>query len=199
MERDERKTRNILETRYMTVQDPILRYPVPGARRVGNYIWGSVMCLGGLGFLITGLSSYYQIPFFSVLTSPTIQFFPQGLVMCFYGILGLVLGTYIWLIIFWNLGEGFNEFNRQTGSIRIFRWGFPGKNRRIDLQYPIQEVQSIRVDIQEGINPKRIIYLKLRGNREIPLTRAGQPLSIQEIENQAAELARFLQVSLEGI
>jgi len=183
----------------MIAQEPIIRYEVPGARRIGNYIWGSVMCLGGIGFLITGLSSYFEIPFFSLLTSPTIQFFPQGLVMCFYGVLGLILGTYIWLIIVWNLGEGFNEFNRQTGYIRIFRWGFPGKNRRIDLQYPIQEVQSIRVEIQEGINPKRIIYLKLRGNREIPLTRAGQPLSIQQIETQAAELAKFLQVSLEGI
>lgn len=183
----------------MITQEPIIRYSVPGARRFGNYVWGSLLCLGGIAFLLTGLSSYFEIPFFSLFKSPTIQFFPQGLVMCFYGVLGLVLGIYIWLIIFWNLGEGFNEFNRQTGYVRIFRWGFPGKNRRIDLQYPIQEIQSIRVEIQEGINPKRIIYLKLRGNREIPLTRAGQPLSIQQIETQAAELAKFLQVSLEGL
>ena len=119
--------------------------------------------------------------------------------MCFYGILGIFLSLYIWLIIIWDLGEGFNEFNVETGQIKIFRWGFPGKNRRIDLQYPIQDVQSIRVEIQEGLNPKRVIYLRLRGNREIPLTRAGQPISIQEIENQAAELAKLLQVSLEGM
>eukprot|EP00890_Picochlorum_soloecismus_P003092 jgi/Picsp_1/3784/NSC_06619-R1_photosystem i assembly protein ycf4 len=112
---------------------------------------------------------------------------------------GLSLSLYIWLIIIWNLGQGFNEFNLEKGEIRIFRWGFPGKNRRIDLQYSIDDVQSIRVDIQEGLNPKRVIYLKLRGNREIPLTRAGQPISLQELENQAAELARVLQVSLEGI
>ena len=119
--------------------------------------------------------------------------------MCFYGILGILLGTYIWLILLWNLGQGFNEFNLETGQVRIFRWGFPGKNRRIDLQYPIDDIQSIRVEIQEGLNPKRIIYLRLRGNREIPLTRAGQPISIQELENQAAELAKLLQVSLEGM
>ena len=92
----------------------------------------------------------------------------------------------------------FNEFNLETGQVRIFRWGFPGKNRRIDLQYPIADVQSIRVEIQEGLNPKRVIYLRLRGNREIPLTRAGQPISIEELESQAAELAKFLQVALEG-
>jgi len=116
-----------------------------------------------------------------------------------YGFLGILLGTYIWLILLWDLGQGFNEFNLQTGQVRIFRWGFPGKNRRIDLQYPIEDIQSIRVEIQEGLNPKRIIYLRLRGNREIPLTRAGQPISIQELENQAAELAKLLQVSLEGM
>lgn len=183
----------------MKPQQPIVRYEVPGARRWSNYIWGSIMFLGGLGFLITGISSYFNFEFFSLVKSPNIQFFPQGLVMCFYGTLGLILGLYIWLIILWNLGQGFNEFNLQTGQVRIFRWGFPGKNRRIDLQYPIQDIQSIRVEIEEGLNPKRVIYLRLRGNREIPLTRAGQPVSIQEIETQAAELAKLLQVSLEGM
>ena len=183
----------------MTLQRNIIRYPVSGARRLSNYIWGVLLALGGLGFLITGISSYFQsrlIPFIDI---STIQFFPQGLVMCFYGILGSLLGLYIWLIILWDLGEGFNEFNLETDQVRIFRWGFPGKNRKIDLQYPLQEIQSIRVEIQEGLNPKRVIYLKLKGNREIPLTRAGQPVSIQEIESQAAEIAKFLQVSLEGI
>ena len=128
-----------------------------------------------------------------------IAFFPQGLVMAFYGFIGLSFGLYLWFSLFWQIGSGFTEFNKQTGQVRIFRWGFPGKNRRIDLQYPIQEIQSIRLDIQEGLNPKRVIYLKLKGNREIPLTRAGQPVSIQEIETQAAEIAKLLQVSLEGM
>lgn len=176
-----------------------LYYNVPGARRFSNYVWGLILTIGGSGFLLTGLSVYLNIPLLPLIKLETIQFFPQGLVMCFYGILGLSLSIYIWLIIIWNLGQGFNEFNLEKGQIRIFRWGFPGKNRRIDLQYSIDDVQSIRVDIQEGLNPKRVIYLKLRGNREIPLTRAGQPISLQELENQAAELARVLQVSLEGI
>lgn len=176
-----------------------LYYNVPGARRFSNYVWGLILSIGGSGFLLTGLSVYLNIPLLPLIKLETIQFFPQGLVMCFYGILGLSLSIYIWLIIIWNLGQGFNEFNLEKGEIRIFRWGFPGKNRRIDLQYSIDDVQSIRVDIQEGLNPKRVIYLKLRGNREIPLTRAGQPISLQELENQAAELARVLQVSLEGI
>jgi hypothetical protein len=183
----------------MQPQEKIIRYQVPGARRWSNYLWGLILSLGGVGFLLTGLSSYFQAQLVPFINSSTIQFFPQGLVMCFYGTLGLLLSLYIWFIILWDLGEGFNEFNLETEQVRIFRWGFPGKNRRIDLQYAINEVQSIRVEIQEGLNPKRIIYLRLRGNREIPLTRAGQPISIQELENQAAELAKFLKVSLEGM
>ena len=176
-----------------------LYYTVPGARRLSNYIWGSLLTIGGIGFLLTGISCYFNSPLLPFIKIDTIQFFPQGLVMSFYGILAISLSIYIWLIILWDLGQGFNEFNLEKDEIRIFRWGFPGKNRRIDLKYSISDVQSIRVEINEGLNPKRVIYLKLRGNREIPLTRAGQPISIQELENQAAELARTLQVSLEGI
>jgi hypothetical protein len=183
----------------MESQQTIFRYSIPGARRWSNYIWAIVLFLGGSGFLLTGISAYVQSQFLPWSNNISIQFFPQGLVMCFYGFLGILLSLYIWLIILWDLGEGFNEFNFETQSIRIFRWGFPGKNRRIDFQYPMNDVQSIRVEIQEGLNPKRLIYLKLRGNREIPLTRAGQPISIQELENQAADLAKLLKVPLEGL
>jgi hypothetical protein len=186
-------------TQLMKSQQSIVRYEVEGARRWSNYIWGSILFLGGSGFLLTGLSSYLQTPLIPLMRTPTIQFFPQGLVMCFYGVLAISLGVYILLILLWDLGQGFNEFNFETGQIRIFRWGFPGKNRKIDLQYLMEDVQSIRVEVKEGFNPKRTIYLRLRGNREIPLTRAGQPISIQELENQAAELAKLLQVSLEGM
>lgn len=183
----------------MKSQQTIVRYEVAGARRTSNFIWGIILSLGGSAFLLTGLSSYFNTSLIPFVSFSTIQFFPQGLVMCFYGTLGIFLGAYIGLILLWNLGQGFNEFNLETRQVRIFRWGFPGKNRRIDLQYPMDDIQSIRVEIQEGLNPKRIIYLRLRGNREIPLTRAGQPISIQELENQAAELAKLLQVSLEGM
>ena len=158
------------------------------------------------GFLLTGISSYLGedntvvqwlnlLPF---IQSKNIIFFPQGLVMCFYGILGLIFSIYLWLTLFWSVGGGFNEFNKKEGIIRIFRWGFPGKNRRIDLSYPINEVEAIRVELKEGLNPKRTIYMRIKGKRDIPLTRIGQPLTLEEIEKQAAELAKFLQVSLEA-
>jgi hypothetical protein len=43
------------------------------------------------------------------------------------------------------------------------------------------------------------LYLKVKQKRDIPLTRVGQPISLSQLENQGAELARFLGVPLEGL
>nr|AOC61639.1 hypothetical chloroplast RF4 [Gloeotilopsis planctonica] len=176
--------------------DYIRRYNVVGSRRVSNYWWATIIGAGGLGFLLTGLSSYLHFNLLPIIHAENILFFPQGFVMSFYGVLGILFSFYLSLTIFFSVGEGFNEFNKQLGIIRIFRWGFPGKNRKIDLSYSLDDVKAIRVEFKEGINPKRTIYLCVKGQRQIPLTRVGQPLTLEEIETQAAELAQFLQKDL---
>lgn len=183
----------------MATENFIRRYMILGERRFSNYWWASVIFIGAIGFLLTGLSSYTGFNFFSSSQSLEVNFFPQGLLMCFYGSLGCLLSLYWWLLIFWNVGGGFNEFNKKDGFIRIFRWGYPGKNRKIDLYYTLKDVEAIRVEFKQGFDSQRTIYMKLKGKREIPLTGIGQPLTIQEIEKQASELANFLQVSLEGL
>lgn len=183
----------------MTNQNLIRRYIIIGERRFSNYWWAFVILLGALGFLSVGLSSYIGIQLSPIEKAEEINFFPQGLLMCFYGSLGFLLSIYWWLLIFWNVGGGFNEFNKKEGFIRIFRWGYPGKNRKINLIYTLKDVESIRVELKQGLDSQRTIYLKLKEKREIPLTGIGQPLTIKEIETQASELANFLQVSLEGL
>ena len=189
----------------MNSENLIRRYIIIGERRFSNYWWASVILSGAFGFLATGLSSYMNSSFLSNLMrnvfnpDENIAFFPQGLLMCFYGSLGLLLSIYWWLLIFWKVGGGFNEFNKKEGFIRIFRWGYPGKNRKIDLYYTLKDVEAIRVEFKQGLDSQRTIYIKLKGKREIPLTGIGQPLTIKEIEKQASELANFLQVSLEGL
>lgn len=179
--------------------DSIKYESITGSRRLSNYFWAIITTLGGVGFFLTGLSSFFEKNLLPFIHAETILFFPQGLVMCFYGILAILFSLYTWFTILWSIGEGFNEFNKKQGEIRIFRWGFPGKNRKIDLKYDFQEVQSIRVSVKDGLNPKRDLYLCLKGQREIPLTRVGNPLTIEEIERKGAELAKFLQVPLEGL
>lgn len=197
-------------------QNLIRRYIIVGERRLSNYWWTTVIFLGACGFLYTGISAYLGKSVFSVIfdtvmqqqtaTAFDIPFFPQGLLMSFYGSLGLLLSFYWLLLISWNVGGGFNEFNKKEGFIRIFRWGYPGQNRKIDLVYSLKDVEAIRVEIQQGFDPRRTIYLRLKGTpqnmnlkREIPLTGISEPLTLKEIEKQASELANFLQVSLEGL
>ena len=53
--------------------------------------------------------------------------------MGFYGLAGLLLAFYLWMVIILDVGGGYNEFNTETGAIKIFRWGFLGKNRQIEI------------------------------------------------------------------
>jgi len=177
----------------------VLTQKVLGSRRFSNYWWATIVFLGATGFFLASLSSFFQKNLLLVTDATQLVFVPQGLVMGLYGIAGLLLSSYLWLVILWDLGGGYNEFNRETGQIKIFRWGFPGKNRQIEIDCSTQDAQSVRVDIKEGLNPRRALYLRVKGRRDIPLTRVGQPLSLKELETQGAQLAKFLGVPLEGL
>lgn len=185
------------ETANLENSNLIRRYPVIGARRFSNIFWATALGFGGFYFFFTGLSSYYQKPLLPFVHFDNIIFFPQGIVMCFYGLLAFFLSLYLSLTILWQVGGGFNEFNKKKGTFRVFRWGFPGKDRRIDFSYLLDDIEGIRIEIIEGLNPKRTIYIRLKEKREIPLTRIGQPTPLEEIEKQASDLAMFLQVSLD--
>jgi len=172
---------------------------VLGARRFSNYWWATVTMIGATGFFLASLSSYFKQNFLPFANPTELVFVPQGIAMGFYGVAGILLGSYLWFLILWDVGAGYNDFNKQTGEILIFRWGFPGKDRKIELKCPIADVQSVRIEVSEGLNPKRRLYVKVKGLTDIPLTRVGQPLPLSELENQGAELARFLGVPLEGL
>jgi hypothetical protein len=177
----------------------ILRQEVLGARRFSNFFWAGISTIGGVGFLLAGLSSYFGKNFLIVSDTTQLQFIPHGIALSFYGVAGCSVATYLWVTMALNVGGGYNEFNKDSGQVTVFRWGFPGKNRRIELINKIADVQAVRADIKEGVNPKRALYLKIKQRRDIPLTRAGQPISLAQLENQGAELARFLGVPLEGL
>ncbi len=197
--------RKIVQGSLMTVSTTInksenlLSQKVLGSRRFSNYWWASIVTMGASGFFLAGISSYLKVNLLIVTDATQLIFVPQGLVMGLYGSAGLLLATYLWLVVLWDLGGGYNEFNRETGTLKIFRWGFPGKNRQIQIDGRIADVQSVRIVIKEGLNPQRALYLRVKGRRDIPLTRVGQPLSLADLETQGAELARFLGVSLEGL
>lgn len=180
-------------------EDATLYQPVLGSRRFSNYFWAVICAIGGVGFLLAGLSSYFKANLLVVSNPTELIFIPQGVALLFYGLAGSAIALYQTLVILWDVGGGYNKFDKQTGKATIFRNGFPGENRRIELQCQLDDIQAVRAEIREGLNPKRALYLRVRKQRDIPLTRAGAPLTLSALEEQGAQLARFLQVPLEGL
>ena len=181
------------------MQNEIRRDKIIGSRRFSNYFWSFFLFLGGIGFLLAGISSYLKINLLPFANPTELAFIPQGLVMMFYGTLSFGIGIYILTTVFLDIGSGYNEYNRTESLVKIVRKGFPGKNREILLTYPLSNIQSIGIKITEGLNPTRSIYLCLKDDRKIPLTPVQEPTSISNLEEEAASLAKFLDLKLENI
>jgi hypothetical protein len=67
------------------------------------------------------------------------------------------------------------------------------------LKLSFNEIDSIRVEIKEGINPSRSIFLKLTDKSQIPLTSSQIIMSISDLEKKATQLAEIFQVPVEGL
>jgi len=178
-------------------ENSVIKSYFDGSRKLNNIFWAITVSLGGTGFFLTGLSSFFQTNLLFFSDSSEISFIPQGIVLLFYGTVGLILGIFLLLTIWWNVGSGYNEYNRDTQEVKLYRIGFPGKNRELTFSFPFKEVKSIKMRIKEGLNPKRQLILCLIDNREIPLTGIEQPVALNKIENEAITIAKYLNVFLE--
>ena len=173
-----------------------------GPKHLYNYLFRRILFVGGIGFLLTGISSWNKINLLPFIHFESIQFFPQGFIICFYGILGLSLRLYLFFRRFWSVGSGFNYYDKEKEIVHIFRWGFPGKNRRLELFYSFSEIETVRLETENRFrNPSMFnIYLTLQGKRKILIVQSNmEEISPQEIELCAANLARFLQIPLERV
>jgi len=181
------------------MQHGIRQDKIIGSRRFSNYFWTFFLFIGGISFLLAGLSSYLKINLLPFSNSTELIFIPQGIIMIFYGTLSFSVSIYICLTIIWDIGGGYNEYNKVENIVKVVRKGFPGKNRDIFLTYPITNIKSIGIKISEGLNPNRMVYLCLKDNRNIPLTSVEQPNAISDLEEEAADLAKFLELKLENL
>ena len=181
------------------MQNEIRQDKIVGSRRFSNYFWSLFLFVGGLGFLLAGISSYLKINLLPFADTSSLVFIPQGVVMMFYGTLSLGFSIYIIITILLDIGSGYNEYNKVENIVKVIRKGFPGKNREILLTYPLTNVKAIGIKITEGLNPTRSIYLCLKDERNIPLTPVQEPTAISNLEEEAADLAKFLDVKLENL
>jgi hypothetical protein len=168
-----------------------------GSRRLSNIFWSFTTSLGGFGFFLTGLSSFFKTNLLFFSDTSEISFFPQGIVLTFYGTVGSILGLFLALTIWWGVGSGYNEFNRNLQQVKLYRKGFPGKNRELVFTFLFEEIKSIKMRIKEGINPKRQLLICLEDGREIPLTGIEQPQALNKLENDAIAISKYLNVFLE--
>ena len=103
------------------MQNEIRRDEIIGSRRFSNYFWSVVLFLGGIGFLLAGISSYLKINLLPFTNSTELVFIPQGLVMMFYGTLSFGISIYIITTVLLDIGGGYNEYNRNESLVKIVR------------------------------------------------------------------------------
>lgn len=176
-----------------------IKESIIGSRNLSSILLMLVLFCAGLGFFLTGLSSYLNINLIKLTDTTQITFIPQGIVMLFYGTGAIGIGIYLLLTIIWNIGSGYNEFSQEDNMIRIVRLGFPGKNRTIFLSYEFKNVKNLKFLIKQGLNPRCNILLVLKDKREIPLFPAQFLLNPTETEKKAIELSKYLSVPLENL
>ena len=66
-------------------ENSVLKTNFAGSRRLSNIFWALIVSLGGIGFFLTGLSSFFGINLLFFSDSTEISFLPQGIVLLFYG------------------------------------------------------------------------------------------------------------------
>nr|YP_010584719.1 photosystem I assembly protein Ycf4 [Galega orientalis]UZU69664.1 photosystem I assembly protein Ycf4 [Galega orientalis] len=173
---------------------------VPGSRKLINIFWASFILLGSLGVLYISVSSYYGRYFFSFISSEVVPFLPQGVTLTFYGIAGLFLSLHWWLLIFWNVGSGYNFFDKKNRTVCFFRYGFPGTYRRIFLRVRMEDIQSLILQANANPEPSSgVLYMQTREQGTIPLTPVDEyyDRTPRNVIQKAWDLSRFLSVPME--
>jgi hypothetical protein len=174
----------------------VLEQPVLGSRRLSNFLVAVVVSLGGVGFLLTSASSRFGRDLLPIGHPAELVWVPQGLVMGLYGLAAILLAAYLWIVIGLDVGSGSNRFDRSSGEAVVRRRGF---RQWITVTIPLRDIQAVKVEIREGLSPRRRLALRIQGRRELPLSRVGEPIPLAELELAGARLARFLSVPLEGL
>lgn len=179
-----------------TPLDHVFEQRVTGARRLSNVLAAVAVTIGGTGFLAASLSSRLGRNLLPMLHTAELNWIPQGIVMGFYGLAALALALFLWIVISVDLGSGINRFDKTSGQALITRHGL---RRMIEVEISMRDIQAVRMEVREGISPLRRLALRIRGRRDLPLTRVGEPLPLADLELSGATLARFLGVPLEGV
>ncbi len=175
--------------------ETLLEQSILGSRRPSNYLTSTVVTIGGLGFSLASVSSFYGKDFLPIGHPSEMIFVPQGLILGIYGLIAAFIAIYLWLLLSIDFGSGINRFDKTKGLVEIYRRGL---FKEIKVDFPIKDVKAVKLEVRDGINPKSRILLRVQGRSDLPLTSVGSPPPLVQLEKEGAELARFIGVNLEG-
>ncbi len=173
----------------------VLEQKIKGSRKLSNVIIGLIVSLGGVGFILAAISSYLGRDLLPLSHPSTLIFVPQGIIMGGYGLFAILLAIYLWTLIAIDFGGGSNRFDKESSIVSVNRRGLL---KQIQVEVPLKNVTAVKIEIREGLNPRRNISLRIKGRGDLPITQPGNPIPLIELEKQGAELAKFLGVNLEG-
>ena len=115
----------------------------------------------------------------------------------------LIIGFVLWLVVM-----QIQEYYQQDDPILkvllekvkpIFEGdNYSGLLTELNKRNILKEITLYKGDKSYTIN-KQKVYLCLKDERKIPLTPVQEPIAISNLETQASDLAKFLDVKLENI
>ncbi len=173
---------------YLQTMHPIQirRDLIIGTRTVENYLWSSILFVGGTKFINVTPSS---ISGFEITVT-------QQLVMGLYGYIAISIAIYLMCSILWDVGGGYNEYNKDQGVLTVVRWGFPGKTRRVQLEIPFSTIQALSIQAPNSYFSKNGVNLQYQNGKSLPLLHSNQTLTLYELEKYATQVALFIEVPL---
>ena len=178
------------------IDEVLFEQTVTGSRKVSNYLVASTITIGGIGFLLASCSSYLGKDLLPLGHPGSFIFVPQGLIMGLYGMAAFFLAIYQWALVIVDFGSGQNLFNKQSGKLSVSRRALL---KKISVEIPIKDIKAVKLEVREGLNPRRRIALRIQGRKDLPVSGVGDLLPLSQLEKEGAELASFLEVNLEGI
>ena len=165
----------------------IRRDSIVGTRKIENYFWALILLIGGIRFI--AVNSFSDSTGFEITVA-------QQLVMGLYGYIAVYTSFYLACSMFWNVGAGYNEYNREQQLLKIIRWGFPGRNRRIYIEIPFATIQALSIQTEDSLFSRDGVTLQYGNGESLPLLQPNQTLTLDELEAYATQIAFFIQVPL---
>jgi hypothetical protein len=135
---DRKQITNNYESSKSFISQSVFKEEVAESDKLLKWIYNIVILIGGMGFLCVGLSSYLKHNIIFFLKADQIFFYPQGLTMCFYGICAVIVSINQFRVLLNNIGEGFNEFNKDKKIMNIYRKGF--KNSDVNIVCSLNDI-----------------------------------------------------------